>query len=183
VSSERRRATAALLALGALAGLPGLAGCDNSWRTDMWYQPSRRPEDLPRPEPEHGVPLGAGPRYFDRDDTEALRNPVEATPASLARGRAIFTARCAPCHGPEGHGGGPVSKFFPEAPDFAYTTIRKRSDGFIWGTITYGGKAMPSQREGLTEHERWDVVNAVRHIQATSAVIEAPPPPPGAATP
>jgi len=155
-----------------LAGL--LAGCDNAWRTDMWYQPSRRPEDMPRPEPEHAVPLGAAPRYENRDDTEDLKNPVPATPASLARGKAIFVARCAPCHGSDGHGGGPVSKFFPEAPDFAYSTIRKRSDGFIWGTISYGGKAMPPQREGLTPPERWDVVNHVRQIQATSPVIEAP---------
>lgn len=175
---RRRRALApGVLAAAAIAAL--LAGCDNSWRTDMWYQPSRRPEDLPRPEPEHAVPLGAAPRYESRDDTEDLRNPVASTPASLARGQVIFTARCAPCHGPEGHGGGPVSRFFPEAPDFAYSTIRRRSDGFIWGTISYGGKAMPPQREGLTAQERWDVVNHVRRIQATSPVIEAPGQPKG----
>ena len=87
---------ALLVVAAALAGL--LAGCDSSWRTDMWYQPSRRPEDLPRPEPEHAVPLGAAPRYENRDDTEDLKNPEPATPASLARGKVIFVARCAPCH-------------------------------------------------------------------------------------
>jgi mono/diheme cytochrome c family protein len=161
----------------ALSLAAALCACDNSWRTDMWYQASRRPQDLPRPEPEHAVPLGAGPRYETRDDTEDLPNPVPATPASLARGKAIFVARCAPCHGPEGRGNGPVSRFFPEAPDFAYTTIRRRSDGFIWGTISYGGKAMPPQREGLTPEERWDVVNLVRQIQANAPVIQAPAPP------
>ncbi len=140
----------------------------------MWYQPSRRPEDLPRPEPEHGVPLGAHPRYESRDDTEDLTNPVPPTPESLARGKALFTARCAPCHGAEGRGAGPVSKFFPEAPDFAYSTLRRRSDGFIWGTISYGGKAMPPQREGLTVRERWDLVNEVRDIQAHSPVVQPP---------
>jgi mono/diheme cytochrome c family protein len=165
-----------------LAALALLAGCDNSWRTDMWYQPSRRPEDFPRPEPEHAVPLGASPRYESRDDTEDLKNPVPPTPESLARGKAIFVARCTPCHGPGGRGGGPVSKFFPEAPDFAYATIRKRSDGYIWGTISYGGKAMPPQREGLTAKDRWDVVNEVRAIQASSPVVQPPatPPPPPA---
>ena len=88
---------ALLVVAAALAGL--LAGCDNAWRTDMWYQPSRRPEDMPRPEPEHAVPLGAAPRYENRDDTEDLKNPEPATPASLARGKVIFVARCAPCHG------------------------------------------------------------------------------------
>jgi mono/diheme cytochrome c family protein len=131
----------------------------------MWYQPSLRPEDAPRPQPEHSVPLGAAPRYESRDDTEDLRSPVPPTTDSLARGQALFLARCAPCHGPDGHGGGPVSKFFPPAPDLAYVTVQNRSDGFIWGTVTYGGKAMPPQREGLSAADRWNLVNWVRAIQ------------------
>jgi S-disulfanyl-L-cysteine oxidoreductase SoxD len=142
-----------------------LCACSNDWRTDMWYQPSVRPEDAPRPEPDRSVPLGAGPHYESRDDTEDLANPVPFTRESVARGQAIFLARCAQCHGPEGHGGGPVSRFFPPAPDLAYATVKQRSDGFIWGTISYGGKAMPPAREGLTDRDRWDLVNHVRTIQ------------------
>jgi len=141
------------------------AGCSNDWRTDMWYQPTLRPEDAPRPQPERSVPLGAGPRYESRDDTEDLKNPVPFSRESLARGQALFLARCSQCHGQDGHGGGPVSAFFPPAPDLAYTTVKERSDGFIWGTISYGGKAMPPAREGLSERDRWDLVNHVRAIQ------------------
>ncbi|HXL33721.1 MAG TPA: cytochrome c [Gemmatimonadales bacterium] len=140
-------------------------GCSRDWRTDMWYQPSLRPEDAPRPQPDRSVPLDGELQYQDREETEELRNPVTATAASLAHGKTLFISRCAPCHGVEGHGGGPVSKFFPAAPDLAYVTVRARTDGFIWGTITYGGKAMPSQREGLSERDRWDLVNHVRTIQ------------------
>src|SRR5512140_3640772 len=143
----------------------GAAACRNDWRTDMWYQPSLRPEDAPRPLPEHSIPLDAGPRYESRDDTEELQNPVPATAASLAHGKLLFLARCSPCHGDEGHGGGPVSRFFPPAPDLAYATVKARSDGFIWGTISYGGKAMPPAKEGLTDRDRWDLVNHVRAIQ------------------
>jgi S-disulfanyl-L-cysteine oxidoreductase SoxD len=142
-----------------------LGACSNDWRTDMWYQPSLRAEDAPRPQPDRSVPLGGGLHYESRDDTEDLPNPVPFTRESLTRGRALFLSRCAQCHGPEGHGGGPVSTFFPPAPDLAYATVRQRSDGFIWGTISYGGKAMPSAREGLTERDRWDLVNHVRAIQ------------------
>jgi mono/diheme cytochrome c family protein len=149
----------------ALAGALLLSGCANDWRTDMWYQPSLRPQQAPRPQPEHAVPLGAGPVYESRDDTETLKNPVAPTPEALAHGRALFAARCAPCHGPDGHGGGPVSRFFPPAPDLAYVTVRQRSDGFLWGTISYGGKAMPPAREGLTPRERWELVLQVRAIQ------------------
>jgi mono/diheme cytochrome c family protein len=151
----------AILALSAL----WLGACSNDWRTDMWYQPSLRPEDAPRAQPSHSVPLGSSPAYESRDDTEDLPNPVLPTRESLARGQALFLARCAPCHGREGHGGGPVSRYFPQAPDLAYPSVRQRSDGFIWGTVSYGGKAMPPQREGLTAQDRWNLVNWVRAIQ------------------
>ncbi len=149
----------------ALAATLLLAGCGNDWRTDMWYQPSLRPEDAPRPEPERSVPLGAGPAYQSRDDTVDLANPVAPGKESLVHGRTLFLARCAPCHGETGHGGGPVSRFFPAAPDLAYVTVQHRSDGYVWGTITFGGRAMPPQREGLTDRDRWDLVNWVRVVQ------------------
>jgi mono/diheme cytochrome c family protein len=135
----------------------------------MWYQPSLRPEDAPRPAPEHSVPLGAGRLPADRDDADTLAKPVPATAISIEHGRALFAGRCAACHGPEGHGGGPVSKFFPPAPDLAYSTIRARSDGFIYGTVTFGGRAMPAQAEGLTPQDRWDLVNFVREVQSKTA--------------
>lgn len=162
------------LAAVALAALS--AGCGNDWRTDMWYQPSLRPQQAPRPQPERSIPLGAAPRYESRDDTESLANPVAATKESLEHGHAIFVARCSPCHGDQGRGGGPVSKFFPPAPDLAYIKVRERTDGFIWGTVSYGGKAMPPAREGLTARDRWDVVNWVREIQRVSPVVTVPPP-------
>ncbi len=161
--------SAALLA--AALGLAA-AGCRNDWRTDMWYQPSLRPEDAPRPAPEHSVPLTAGRALVDRDDAETLTNPEPVTPASVEHGRSLFAERCACCHGPAGHGGGPVSKFFPPAPDLAYATIKARSDGYIYGTITFGGRAMPPQAEGLSAADRWDLVNFVRRLQAGAA--EAP---------
>ncbi len=151
---------------GALAFVLVAAGCGRDWRTDMWYQPSLRPEDAPRPEPEGSIALGAPlATPADRDEAEDLPDPVPAGDAARARGRTLFLARCAPCHGPEGHGGGPVSRYFPPAPDLASPTVRGRSDGYIFGTITFGGRAMPSQREGLSERDRWDLVNHVRDVQ------------------
>lgn len=131
----------------------------------MYYQPSHRAEDSPRPEPAHSTPLGAGAHLEDRDDAETLKNPVPADAASLDHGRALFAQRCSFCHGGAGHGGGPVSKFFPPAPDLAYAQIRTRTDGYLFGTITFGGRAMPPQAEGLTVRDRWDLVNHVRAIQ------------------
>jgi mono/diheme cytochrome c family protein len=167
------------LAVLALALAPLVGACSNDWRTDMWYQPSIRPQQAPRPEPERSIALDASPRYESRDDTEQLADPLALTSASLEHGKALFAARCSPCHGPGGRGGGPVSKFFPPAPDLAYIKVRERTDGFIWGTVSYGGKAMPPAAEGLSPADRWDVVHWVREIQRTSPVVTVPPPPPG----
>lgn len=160
----------------ALTALAAATACDNEWRTDMWYQPSHRPEDSPRPEPEHSVPLGAGPHFADRDDaSDTGHNPVATDDASVQRGALTFRERCVACHGTGGHGGGPVSKFFPPAPDLAYAAVKARSDGYLYGTITFGGRAMPPLGEGLTPRDRWDLVNFVRvRIQAAPDAGSAP---------
>jgi len=157
------------VAVAALLLFAGSSGCeDDLWR-GMWYQPSIGPETDPRPEPEHSVPLGAAVRIFDRDEAIDTQTPTVADAASLAHGAALFVDRCACCHGAAGHGGGPVSKLFPPAPDLNYVTVRKRSDGFIYATISIGGRAMPPQGEGLTPRDRWDLVNHVRQIQGLLA--------------
>lgn len=163
--SSRSGGARAFRVAAAILALAALSGCRKEWRTDMWYQPAQRAEENPRPEPEGSVPLGAGMPLTSHDQTDSLRNPVPIDSLSVRHGRFLFANRCLPCHGDEGLGGGPVSKFFPPAPSLAYKTIVARSDGYIFGTITFGGRAMPSQIEGLTERDRWDLVNAVRVIQ------------------
>jgi len=142
-----------------------MVGCRDDWRTDMAYQPSIRPQQRSRPEPSQSIPLGAAPRLFDRDDADELPNPVPVTAASIARGAWHYLERCACCHGKSGKGDGPVSRSFPPAPDLAYATIKARSDGFIYATVTLGGRAMPPLGAGLSERDRWDLVNYVRVLQ------------------
>jgi mono/diheme cytochrome c family protein len=142
-----------------------VCGCRNDWRTDMWYQPSHRAQSMPRAPVDGTVAVGAPPPIGDIDDTDNLKSPVAPDDRSVKHGKWLFGERCACCHGPTGKGGGPVSKFFPPAPDLAYVTIRQRSDGHLFGTVTLGGKAMPTQAEGLAERDRWDLVNYIRVLQ------------------
>jgi mono/diheme cytochrome c family protein len=148
-----------------------LAACDSDWRTDLWYQQSRSARETPMPEPEGSVALHQRPHYDEREDADTLQSPFPSDAASLARGRVLFVERCIACHGHEGHGGGPVSKKFPPAPDLAYTTVRARSDGFLYATVLLGGKAMPRIGEGLDDRDRWDLVHAIREIQSTTPVV------------
>lgn len=141
------------------------AACASDWRTDMWYQPSVHAQVAPRAEPQGSVPLGVEQRPASREEAAVLANPVAPTAASLARGRALFVERCAPCHGEDGHGRGPVARLFPQPADLAYAKVRARTDGFLFGTITFGGDAMPPAGEGLDARARWDLVNHVRALQ------------------
>jgi mono/diheme cytochrome c family protein len=160
--APERTATWAWLIAAALAGG---AGCANDWRTDLWYQPSLRPQAAPRPEPEGSVPVQGIIFAEEREDLEDLADPTEVTPGSLANGKRLFEIHCSACHGMSGHGAGPISKLYPEAPDLRFESIKRRSDGFIFGTLTLGGRAMPAMHEGLTPAERWDVIHYVRQIQ------------------
>lgn len=151
-----------------LALLVLMVGCGRDWRTDMWYHPSLRPQEAPRPEPADSVPIQGHIVAEEREDLEDLQDPVPRDEASVARGQKLFETRCTACHGKDAHGNGPLSKVFPPAPDLCFDSIKRRSDGFLFATLTLGGRAMPTQREGLTVNDRWDIVNFIRQLQKTS---------------
>jgi len=154
------------LALSAMS--LALAGCsaDIAWPASMADQPSVRPLAEARPLPPGSVPLGGIEVVADRDDVVDLAPPTPLDAAAAARGKKLFTSLCVSCHGLEAKGDGPVSAKFPQAPNLRHVSICKRSDGFLYGTLTVGGKAMPPMREGTTPAERWDLVAFVRALQA-----------------
>jgi len=151
------------------AGL-AVVGCSDRWPSEMDQQPSVQPLRAPRPAPEGSVPVGGVEHVEDREDVEDSTNPYPDDDAAVARGKQLFATHCAVCHAADGHGSGLLSKVFPPAPDLRYRTICRRTDGFIYGTITAGGRAMPSLREGLTSRERWALVSYVRKIQRAGCV-------------
>ncbi len=153
----------AALAAGALA----LGACSSGvlWPASMEQQPVVSPLALARPAPPGAVPLGGVETLVDREDDEDLKPPGALDAPAEERGRALFARHCTPCHGPEAKGDGPVSAKFPPAPNLRYASICKRTDGFLYGTLTAGGKAMPSMREGTSARDRWDLVAFVRSLQ------------------
>ncbi len=177
----RRTRAPAILFMGVFL----LGGCDRRWPASMEDQPAVQAVWAPRPAPAGAVPVGGVVTLDDREDAEDLRNPF---PASAPKEReALFSNHCASCHGREGHGAGKLATKFPPAPDLRYVTICRHTDGYIYGTITAGGKAMPNMREGLTTRQRWALVERVRDIQrdgcVTAAGVQTAPAAPGEAAP
>ena len=139
------------------------------WSTDMMYQPSIKPYEEPLPYPDLSV-TNKGIRVdpiIPREVFEEMTvNPVTPDKASMEKAAMLFKNFCAPCHGPEGKGDGPVIKkgFYPV--DLSAQATQDRTDGYIYAYIRFGGKVMmPSYRESVSEREAWDLVNYVRKLQ------------------
>ena len=94
----------------------------------------------------------------------AKKSPVAADAASIGRGKAIYTAECASCHGNSGKGDGPSAKDLEVSPG-DMTKLGSHSDGALYWKITEGKKPMPSFAKKLTEPQRWDVVNYLRTLK------------------
>ena len=148
-----------------LAALCLATACDGIWPASMEQQPAVRPLSEARLAPAGSIPLGGVETLDDREDDGDLASPYPLDDAAAVRGAALFAIHCIACHGPAGRGDGPVSAKFPPAPNLRHISICKRTDGFLYGTLTAGGRAMPTMREGTTSHDRWDLVAFVRKLQ------------------
>ena len=126
------------------------------------------------------VPVGWGEaRPANKDESKKLTNPLKDDAFSAANGERLFRVNCYPCHGDIGavpHVAGPASvnakgvipsinigdKFYAQG-DYA-------NDGFIYGTIHFGGLViMPPLGWKLSTTEHWDIVNYVRKAQRDTA--------------
>ncbi|HEY6102131.1 MAG TPA: cytochrome c [bacterium] len=101
-----------------------------------------------------------------REFAEGLINPVAATPESIVRGEAIYRQNCQVCHGLSGGGNGPgAAGLNPPVSDFRVHLLAGHTDGRFFHWISEGipGTAMPAFGDRLSEEERWDVINYMRH--------------------
>jgi len=94
---------------------------------------------------------------------DAKKNPVAADAVSVGRGKAVYTAECASCHGNSGKGDGPSAKDLEKSAG-DMTKLRGQSDGALFWKITEGKKPMASYAK-LSEQQRWDVVNYMRTLK------------------
>jgi len=165
-----------LAPLGLLFLVP--LGCDGMlWPASMEQQPAVQPLDEARLAPPGSIPLGGVEVLDDREDDQATTPPFPLDAAAAARGGHLFAIHCIACHGRQGRGDGPVSAKFPPAPNLRHVSICARTDGFIYGTITAGGRAMPTMREGTSSSDRWDLVAFVRSLQREGCIGKVAPGP------
>jgi mono/diheme cytochrome c family protein len=98
----------------------------------------------------------------------ALKNPVPATAASIAAGRAVYEKQCVSCHGETGLGDGRMGVELDPKPANLVDAEWKHgsADGDIFTLIRKGAKGTGMKAYGrkMTTHQVWDVVNYIRSI-------------------
>jgi len=142
------------------------------WSQDMANQVSVKPQESVdaanpgmTPFPKRSVPVPGTTTIVKQTEVEKLKNPVSADDKSVAQGARLYEIYCVPCHGKSGTGDGLVGAKLALRPyDLSAQQTRDRSDGFIWGYLTFGGAVMPTYGNDLSPVERWHVVNYVRKV-------------------
>jgi mono/diheme cytochrome c family protein len=110
----------------------------------------------PTATPDKAAPAEAAP----------LTNPVQSTPESQARAKAVYKMDCAICHGDNGNGKGElVSDMQLKMKDLTDPSVLKdKSDGEIFSIIKAGDDKvkMPAEGPRAKDHEIWNLVVLLR---------------------
>ena len=97
----------------------------------------------------------------------AIKNPVAASPESIAAGQDAYRKNCAPCHGIKAEGGS-GNDLIPASPDLTDDMWDHGStDGAIFDNIKNGVPPdfnMTPWKDQLKDDEIWNVVNYLRSI-------------------
>jgi mono/diheme cytochrome c family protein len=107
-----------------------------------------------------GVSAQYGGGWTIPDTAADLKSPVAASPAVLAKGKAIYAKNCQRCHGAQGKGDGPSTK--PDSPAADLTDDYRtplNPDGVMFYRVTNGHPPeMPAFQKILSPDDIWSVV-------------------------
>ena len=97
---------------------------------------------------------------------QALENPFEANPSSIATGRKFYVFNCRQCHGNQGKGDGDMAHAGGGPSDFTDAVWQHGgSDGEAFLVIKNGVTAdMQPYREQLGDEDIWHLVNYLKSL-------------------
>jgi mono/diheme cytochrome c family protein len=104
------------------------------------------------------------------------RNPLSATPDTIAAGQRAFSHYCVACHGLDGQGTGVpfADRMSPPVPSLASIDVQAYSDGQLKYIIDHGiaPSGMPASKGILNDDEIWSIVAFLRHLPAKGSLGE-----------
>ena len=96
------------------------------------------------------------------------RNPIVASPQSIADGKEAFGHYCIVCHGLDGQNTGVpfAEQMDPPVPSLASPQVQRYTDGQLKWVIDNGvaPSGMPASRGILNDDEQWSIVIYLRHL-------------------
>lgn len=93
-----------------------------------------------------------------------IQNPIKNNRRSVNKGRMIFEANCASCHGVNATGDGIAGKSLNPKPTNLKMMAGMHPDGdFAW-KIANGRGAMPAWKNALEQEEIWHTVNYIQSL-------------------
>jgi mono/diheme cytochrome c family protein len=107
------------------------------------------------------------PKKGGNPDAAKVKNPVAATPESVASGKRIYQRLCTKCHGPEGKGDGEAATGAQPSDLTAATLQYGASDGEMFSVLRHGtSRDMESYAERISDADTWNVINYVKTLRA-----------------
>lgn len=136
----------------------------------MRDQPSLMPNDKPLLSVPAGVvPVSGGEPAASREEAAALENPVANVPEELEQGALAYRRFCGHCHGSLGRGWTPVGASLDPAPTDLSLALAGRTDGDLFGIITFGSKTSPALGPTIEVADRWRIVRWLRTLPAAAS--------------
>jgi len=110
-------------------------------------------------------------------EASAKKNPVKATPESLAEAKKLYGYDCAMCHGKAGDGKGDLADQMKlDLHDWRdASSIAKMTDGDLFYVISVGRGKMTGEGDRMKEETRWNMVIYVRSFGQKGAAGAAKP--------
>jgi len=106
------------------------------------------------------------------------RNPLHATPQSIAEGKQAFSYYCEACHGLDAQNTGVpfAGRLSPPAPSLASKNVQQYTDGQLKWVIDNGIRpsGMPASRGTLSEQDIWSIVIYLRHLPKAGSLGDPP---------
>ena len=104
------------------------------------------------------------------------RNPIAASPQSIADGKEAFGHYCIACHGLDGQNTGVpfATQMDPPVPSLVSPDVQRYTDGQLKWVIDNGvaPSGMPASKGVLSDDEQWSIVIYLRHLPPAGSLGE-----------
>ena len=98
-------------------------------------------------------------------EADYIINPIKSDFNDIKSTEQTFNTLCAVCHGAGGNGDGIAGMgLIPKPANLVSKQVQIQTDGAIYWKLTYGRPPMAPYKDALSENQRWELVNFIRHL-------------------